>query len=104
MQRKFENLYYNRFIEPCSFCEYESMLNYLQFKALYSRWQNLASLFLINVFKNKIDCSIMDTVGLRVPTKQIRDFSTFNVSNVSRLILQQGASQLQRASANLWTF
>jgi hypothetical protein len=27
----------------------------------------------------------MDTVGLRVPTKQIRDFSTVNVSNVSRL-------------------
>jgi hypothetical protein len=27
----------------------------------------------------------MDIVGLRVPTKQIRDFSTFNVSNVSRL-------------------
>jgi hypothetical protein len=27
----------------------------------------------------------MDTVGLRVPTKQIRDFSTFRASNVSRL-------------------
>jgi hypothetical protein len=26
----------------------------------------------------------MVAVGLRVPTKQIRDFSTFNVSNVSR--------------------
>jgi hypothetical protein len=29
----------------------------------------------------------MDTVGLRVPTKQIRDFSTFKVINVSRLNL-----------------
>jgi hypothetical protein len=27
----------------------------------------------------------MDTVGLRVPTTQIRDISTFNVSIVSRL-------------------
>jgi hypothetical protein len=63
------------------------MLNYLHFKILYSRQQNLDALFLINVFKNKIDCcSIMDTVALRVPTKQIRDFSNFNVSNVSRLI------------------
>jgi hypothetical protein len=44
----------------------------------------------------------MDTVGLRVPTKQIRDFTTCNVRNVSRL--QQGASRLQTASANLWTF
>jgi hypothetical protein len=43
-------------------------------------------LYLANVFKNKIDCcSVMDTAGLRVPTKQIRGFSTSNVSNVSRL-------------------
>jgi hypothetical protein len=27
----------------------------------------------------------MDTAGLRVPTKQIKDFSTFKASNVSRL-------------------
>jgi hypothetical protein len=27
----------------------------------------------------------MATVGVRVPTEQIRDFSTFNVRNVSRL-------------------
>jgi hypothetical protein len=37
-------------------------------------------------FKNKIDCcSIMDTVRLRVPTEQISDLSTYNVSNVSTL-------------------
>jgi hypothetical protein len=27
----------------------------------------------------------MDTVGLHIPAKQIRDFSTFRVKNVSRL-------------------
>jgi hypothetical protein len=38
------------------------------------------------LIKNKIDCcSVMENVGLRVPTKQLRDFSTFNVSSVSRL-------------------
>jgi hypothetical protein len=59
---------------------------YLQFKTLCSRRQNLDALFLISVFKNRTECcSIMDTVCLRVPTKQIRDFSTFKVSNVSRL-------------------
>jgi hypothetical protein len=48
--------------------------------------QKLEALFLINVFRNKTDCCpIMDTVGLRVPTQQIRHFSVFNVSNGSRL-------------------
>jgi hypothetical protein len=62
------------------------MLNYLHLKTLYSRWQHLNSLFLVNVFKNKMNCySIMDTVGLHIPAKQIRDVSTFRVKNVSRL-------------------
>jgi hypothetical protein len=57
--------------------------NYYRHRHYYC---NIDALFLINVFKNEIDCySIMDTAGLRVPTKQIWVFSTFNVSNVSRL-------------------
>jgi hypothetical protein len=32
-------------------------------------------IIIINDFKNKIDCcSIMDTVGLRVPSKQVETF------------------------------
>jgi hypothetical protein len=47
----------------------------------------------------------MDTVGLRVPIKQSRDFSTFDVCNVSKdLALHRGALRLQTASVNLWTF
>jgi hypothetical protein len=84
IQRKFANLYHIRVIQPDSFCNYESVLNYLHFKTLYSRRRNVDALFLINVFKNKIYCSVTDSVGLRVPTKQIRGFSTFNVSNASR--------------------
>jgi hypothetical protein len=54
------------------------MPNYLRFKKLDCKRQNLDALFLINDFKNKICCcSLMDTVGLRLPT--------FTVSNVSRL-------------------
>jgi hypothetical protein len=35
------------------------------------------ALFLINVFKGKINRhSIMGTVGIRVPTRKIREFST----------------------------
>jgi hypothetical protein len=48
--------------------------------------KHLEALFIFNIFKSKTDCcSIMDTVGLRVPTKHIRDFSTLNVSNVTRV-------------------
>jgi hypothetical protein len=36
--------------------------------------------FLINVFKGKISCSsVFDTVSLRIPTRSVRDFSTFIV-------------------------
>jgi hypothetical protein len=65
---------------------YESMVNYLYFKTLYSRRKNLDALFLIKVFRNKIDCcSVMESVDLRVSNKQFRDFSTYKVSNVSTL-------------------
>jgi hypothetical protein len=66
-------------------CSYALMLNYLHFKKLYSRLQNFDYLFFINVFKNKINCcSVVDTLGLPVLTRQIRDVYIFNVSNVSR--------------------
>jgi hypothetical protein len=85
IKRKFANLCYNWFILPIFFCNYEPVLNYLHFKTLYCRRQNLGALFLISVFKNKIDCcSVVDIVDLHVRTQQIRDLSTFNVSNVSR--------------------
>jgi hypothetical protein len=54
-------------------------------------------IFLVNLSKNKIDsCSLIDAVGLRVLTKQIRDLSYFNVSLSQDLALQQGASRLKR--------
>jgi hypothetical protein len=38
----------------------------------------------------------MDTVGIRVPTRQIRDFSTFSVSSALRhIVLQLGVLVLQ---------
>jgi hypothetical protein len=37
----------------------------------------------IDVFKGKINChSIKDTLGVRVPTRQMREFSTFGGSSV----------------------
>jgi hypothetical protein len=81
MQRKFANLCCIRFIQPNSFCNFESMLNYFNFKTPYSTRQILGALFLINIFNNNINCCfVMDAVRLRVRTKQIR-----NIRNVSRL-------------------
>jgi len=62
----------------------DSILNSLNFRTLnYQR--HLDALFLINVFKGKINChSILDTVGIRAPTRQIREFSTFSVSSALR--------------------
>jgi hypothetical protein len=44
----------------------------------------------------------MGIVGLRVLTKQIRDFSTSVMSQ--DLVLQKCAPRLETTSANLWTF
>jgi hypothetical protein len=61
---------------------YGLILNYSDFRTLYSRRRHLDALFLINVFKGKINChSITVTVGIRMPTRQIREFSTFSVNN-----------------------
>jgi hypothetical protein len=64
---------------------YDLILCHLHFRTLYSRWRLLDALFLINVFKGKINChSIMDTVGIRVPTRKIREFPTFSVNSALR--------------------
>jgi hypothetical protein len=72
----------------------------LNFKTLYSR-RDFNALFLVKVFKGKINCcSVMDTGGLHVCTKQITELFAFNVSNGSGLSLYQYLSWLQAASAN----
>jgi hypothetical protein len=50
VQRKFVNLYYDRFIQSNCLRNYELILNYLHLKTLYSRRQHLGALFLVNVF------------------------------------------------------
>jgi hypothetical protein len=52
---------------------YDLILSHLNFRTLYSTRRHIDALFLINVFKSKINCqSFMDTVGIRVPRGQIR--------------------------------
>jgi hypothetical protein len=59
--------------------KYEDILVRLNILTLHLR-RHLDALFLINVFKGKISCSsVFDTVSLRIPTRSVRDCSTFTV-------------------------
>jgi hypothetical protein len=81
IQRKYANLCYCRFFQADILRNCNSIYIFLNFRTLHSRRRHLDALFLINVFKGKINCpSILDTVGIRVPTRQIKEFSTFSVS------------------------
>jgi hypothetical protein len=81
IQRKFANLLLS-FLSGSFLRNYNFILNSLNFRTLHSRRRHLDALFLINAFRGKINCpSISDTVGIRVPTRHIREFSIFNVSS-----------------------
>jgi hypothetical protein len=72
IQRKFANICCYRFLQADFLRNYNSILNYLNFRTLHSR-RHLDALFRINVFKGKRNCpSILDSVGICVPTMQIR--------------------------------
>jgi hypothetical protein len=81
VQIKFATLYHSRFCAGFCGSNYEGTLSTLNISTLHSRRKHLDTLFLINVFKNKISCSISDTVNLRIPSRRIRDFSTFVVNH-----------------------
>jgi hypothetical protein len=68
----------SRFIQSDFRRNYDSLLNRLNF-----RTPCLDILLLVSGFKDKANCSIMGTIDLRVPRKQVKDFPTFNVNNAS---------------------
>jgi hypothetical protein len=84
IQRKFVSLCFYRF--SVSYVSKYDLISYsLNFRTLYSR-RHLDALFLINVLKGKINCNfIMGTVGIRVSTRQIREFY-FSLSIALRYI------------------
>jgi hypothetical protein len=59
IQRKFTNLCYNRFIEPKSFCNNESMLNYWHFKTLYLRLQTIDFYFSLTFSRTKLVVALL---------------------------------------------
>jgi hypothetical protein len=80
------------------------MFNYLHFKNLHSRRQNLDALFLINVFKKNKALPLWTLLVSVYPLSKLETLSPVTSEMSQDLALQQGASRLQTASANLWTF
>jgi len=78
VQKKFANIYYNRYFFNIGSKTYNKILAKLNLSPLQLRDQHHDALLLINIFVNKISVlSILNTVGLLVPTKVTRDHSTF---------------------------
>jgi hypothetical protein len=80
IQQKFSALCYNRFLRHVH-CSYANALEYLKLHTLRKRRYHLDALFLIQVYRGLKYCpSLLEAVGLRVPTGYLRDFSMFNFS------------------------
>jgi hypothetical protein len=62
--------------------KYDNVLEKLNFLMLHNRRRQLDALFLINVFSGAKCCSSdLETVGIRVPTRYIRNFTMFSFSS-----------------------
>jgi hypothetical protein len=77
-QQKFAALCYNRFL-PHVHYSYANALEYLKLHNVRMSRYHLDALFLIQVYRGLKYCpSLLEAVGLRVPTRYLRDFSVFN--------------------------
>jgi hypothetical protein len=87
------------------FRNYESVLNYLHFKTLYSRRHLHALLYFISTpSRTKLSVVLFWLLlGSVYPLSKLGTFPPSTSAIPQDLALQQGASQLQTASADLWT-
>jgi hypothetical protein len=81
IQRKFAALCYNRFFQDTDY-HYNSILDKWNLQTLDVRRRHIDALFLINVFRGaKFFPSVLDAVGFRVLSRNIRNFSMFSCSS-----------------------
>jgi hypothetical protein len=77
--QKFAALCYNRFLPQVQYT-YSNAPEHLKLLSLRKRRDHNDALFLIQVYLGSKFCpSVLETVGLRVPTRHLRDFSLFYV-------------------------
>jgi hypothetical protein len=86
IQRKFVALCHNRFRSADSNgCSYANVLHVLNLRALHDGRHQLDELLVINVFLDSRSCpSTVDIIGLRVPTRNLRELPLFHVSPSSQ--------------------
>jgi hypothetical protein len=85
VQRKFAALCHERFFQDVEY-HYENTLQQLNLQTLHIERRHFNALLLINVFSGTKYCpSVLETVGIRVPTRNIRNFTTFSCSFIHSL-------------------
>jgi hypothetical protein len=84
LERTFAAPCHNRFFFQDVSYHYNiiNILDKLNMQTLHVRWRHIDTLFLINIFRGTKFCpSVLEAVGLRVPTRNIRNFSTLSCSS-----------------------
>jgi hypothetical protein len=80
VQRKFAALCHKRFFQDVEY-HYDNILERLNLGTLHIRRRHFNALFLINAFSGTKHCpSVLETVSIRVPTRNIRNFTMFSCS------------------------
>jgi hypothetical protein len=84
IQQEFAALCLNRFFPQVGYgCDLA--LEHLKFHTVHKRRYHLDALFLTQVYRGYKFCPfVLETVGLRVPFRYIRDFSMFSVCSFSK--------------------
>jgi hypothetical protein len=78
--RKYAALCHKRIFQDVK-CHYDNILQKLNFRTLHIRRRHFDALFLTYVFSGTKYCPfILETVGIRVPIRNIRNFTTFSCS------------------------
>jgi hypothetical protein len=84
IQQKFAALCRNHFFSQVD-CGYDLALEQLKLHTLHKRRYRLDALFLTQVYRGSKFClSVLETVGLWVPVRYIRDFSMFSACSSSK--------------------
>jgi hypothetical protein len=80
-QRKFAALCHSRFLQDVEY-RYGTILEKLSFQTLHIRRRHFDALFLTNVSTGtKHFPSVLETVGIHVPPRSIRNFTKFSCSS-----------------------
>jgi hypothetical protein len=80
LRLKFAALCQKRFFHDVE-CHYDNILKKQNLQTLHIGRRHFDALFLVNVFSGTKQCpSVLETVGIRVPTRNMRNFTMFTCS------------------------